>query len=405
MNKNTVFAALSVATLLLAFQNCGLNSTSHTDMSSLGKTCLATAQKAFADTYYPHVRSQCSQCHDNGGQGISWFASADPSFAFTAFMNTGREKLNSMMVYDGHPGPNNGPGQEGFVASMAGQWNALDKQLDDCMNANAVTTVGKNTSVGDVAITDLANDTNRRPWKTLEFDLFTDSALAANNGKVKMVVRLQYRESGPGVMNGTVREYNSDIGYEFRLPQAKIRDGAEAGTQYSVDKLTILKNGTRFASVTSFQAINNVVVSGNTFIDLIDSAAGVGIVNPKNPATDVFALRFAEIRNANGEPVGGGTGGTIGGGGSLVPARVTYVELSTASNQYGFFASRCIGCHSGANPSGGLNMSTFAGSVASSAAIRSRVNNSSRPMPPAGLLPQFERDVITKWVDIGAPQN
>jgi len=404
VKKRIVFACTALILTLFSFQNCSLVNSSHTDLSSLGKTCLATAQRAFADTYYPHLRSQCSQCHDNGGAGISWFASKDSEYAFNAFMNTTRAKVNMQMVNDGHPGPNNGPNQEAWVASQATQWNSIDKQIDECVNTTAVTTVAKNTSVADVAITD-NSDSNKRPWKTLEFDLYTDLAGAQLNGVIQMVVRIRYRESGPGVVVNNIRTYSDDIGYEFSRPSARIRAGAPAGAQYSIDKISILRNGVKMDSVSSFDAINDVVVGSTTDTVLLDSAASVGVTSSKDPATDVFALRFAEIRDANGRSVGGGGTGTPDPSGSVVPARVTFADLSNASGTYGYFARNCNSCHGATNPAGSLNLTNYNAAALSAASIRSRVNNASRPMPPSGLLPQFDRDVITKWADIGAPQN
>jgi mono/diheme cytochrome c family protein len=403
---------------LFAFQNCSLVNSSHTDLNSLGKTCLANAQRAFNESYYPHLRSQCSQCHDNGGAGISWFASKDPEFAFNAFMSTSREKVNLQMVNDGHPGPNNGPNQEAWVASQAAQWTSIDKQIDECTNSNAVTTVAKNTAVQTVTINEDA-DSNRRPWKVLEFNLDSELLNPDQNGKIQMLVRIRYRESGPGTIKAGVTgagtacrnntnvnncEYLSDIGYEFSRPSARIRDTAPAGTQYAVDKLTILRNGVRLSTVTSFEAINDVVVGSTTDAVLLESGASPGILTSKDPANDVFSLRFAEIRDAEGRAVGGGGGGG-GGGGPVVPAKVTYAELASGASQYGYFARNCFACHGAANPAGALDLTNYSAASLSSATIRSRVNNANRPMPPSGLLPQFDRDVISKWVDIGAPQN
>jgi hypothetical protein len=404
--KKRIFYATTLATLILFnFQNCGLiGDSSHSDQNSLGgKTCLAVAQRAFSETYYPHLRSQCSQCHGLGGAGISWFANQDQNSAFDAFMSTSRAKINTVMVYAGHPGPNNGPNQEGWVAAQSAQWKNIDKQVDDCINGSAVNTVSKNNSVQDVAITD-NNDSNKRPWRTLEFDLFSDMANAQQNGAVQMVVRVRYRESGANTGTVAAPVYGSDIGYEFSRPTARIRAGAPAGTQYVIEKISIFRNGVRMPTASGFEAINDVVVSATTDTVLLESSTTVGVVSPKDLANDVFSLRFAEIRDGNGRSVGGpGTG--PGPGGPSVPARITFVELSTAANQYGYFARSCNGCHSGASPAGGLNMTNFAASSLAAASIRSRVNNPLRPMPPAGLLPQFERDVISRWVDIGAPQN
>lgn len=395
MNK-VLYVSSTLFLLLFGFQNCSLTDSQHIDLSSsLGKACLSSVQAAFKETYYPHLRSNCTSCHDSGGIGIGWFANRDQDAAFSAFLSTTRAKINTMMVYDGHPGPNNGPNQQAWVDSMQSRWTSLDKQIDDCANSGAITTVGKNNSVQDVAITD-ANDPNKRPWRTLEWDFYTDLANSSLNGKIQMVVRIRYREAQSGGV---------DIGYEFSRPSARIRNGAATGTQYAVDNLQVLLNGNLLTSVTSFIAIKDVIVSGTTDTVLINSAASPGIVSNKDINTDQISIRFAQIRDANGRPVGADDSSGTGGETSTVPTRVTYAQLIDPNNAIGYLGKYCISCHRAGNPAGSLDLTNYSAASLAASTIKSRINNSSRPMPTGGLLSSYERDVIGRWVDIGAPQN
>lgn len=70
----------------------------------------------------------------------------------------------------------------------------------------------------------------------------------------------------------------------------------------------------------------------------------------------------------------------------------------------------CQGCHSGGNPSGGIDLSTYAGvqAVASSGQLYGAVNHQSgyQPMPQGGnKLPFCEIRKIKLWIDAGAPNN
>lgn len=73
-------------------------------------------------------------------------------------------------------------------------------------------------------------------------------------------------------------------------------------------------------------------------------------------------------------------------------------------------ATKCQGCHSGANPQGGLNFTAW--SVLNTVALDGRLmgavqhQNNYTAMPPSGaMLPQCEIDMLADWVQQGAPQN
>jgi mono/diheme cytochrome c family protein len=80
---------------------------------------------------------------------------------------------------------------------------------------------------------------------------------------------------------------------------------------------------------------------------------------------------------------------------------ITYTQL-TANG--GIIRTNCAGCHSGATPAAALNLLDYTSAKNAAQNIKSRVNNSTNPMPPTGLLQQNLRDQISAWVDQGAPQ-
>lgn len=74
------------------------------------------------------------------------------------------------------------------------------------------------------------------------------------------------------------------------------------------------------------------------------------------------------------------------------------------------FQKFCNGCHSGGNPSGGLNFSTHGGiqPVALDGTLFGSVNHESgfSPMPQGGSkLPDCEIETIRIWIEDGAPNN
>lgn len=66
-------------------------------------------------------------------------------------------------------------------------------------------------------------------------------------------------------------------------------------------------------------------------------------------------------------------------------------------------AGNCTSCHGGATPSAGLNLTTYANvkTAAQSGKLVGRMNNSSNPMPPSGILSAGNRQIIDKWVKDG----
>jgi hypothetical protein len=181
-----------------------------------------------------------------------------------------------------------------------------------------------------------------------------------------------------------------------------------------VDGMTIYVNDHQLANATAYEALL-VTVDSTTAGPLIVGANAPAPV-PHDPntgqaimdfANDKISLRFKEIRDPDGHSISidPGSGGGGSGGGSLAPARVTYQELMDPTTSAGVFAKYCVSCHNSTTAQGSLNLQTYAGAAAVADSIKSRTRSASRPMPAGGLLPQFEQDVIARWVDLGAPQN
>lgn len=63
----------------------------------------------------------------------------------------------------------------------------------------------------------------------------------------------------------------------------------------------------------------------------------------------------------------------------------------------------CVGCHSGATPSGDLLLTNYAEVRASAETdtLALRMNDATMPMPPTGLLMEADRTKVQEWIDGG----
>lgn len=85
--------------------------------------------------------------------------------------------------------------------------------------------------------------------------------------------------------------------------------------------------------------------------------------------------------------------------------------LSVSYNQriLPILQDKCLGCHSGASPSGDVNLDSYAnvwpyiqnGSLLNAI----RYNNLASPMPPSGKMNTCNIDLIAAWINQGASDN
>ena len=71
-------------------------------------------------------------------------------------------------------------------------------------------------------------------------------------------------------------------------------------------------------------------------------------------------------------------------------------------------AANCIGCHSGPNPQGQLDLSTYDNVMTNAPSIRDRINRpagASGVMPEGGKLNDCDLKTFNAWIDAGAPNN
>lgn len=84
-------------------------------------------------------------------------------------------------------------------------------------------------------------------------------------------------------------------------------------------------------------------------------------------------------------------------------------NMSFATDIAPIINTNCSGCHSGSSPSGGINLSAYAGvsGVASSGKLYNAVaqNGSAQPMPPSSKISDCDISKIKSWVDAGYLDN
>lgn len=93
---------------------------------------------------------------------------------------------------------------------------------------------------------------------------------------------------------------------------------------------------------------------------------------------------------------------------NTAPCDTTNINYSTTI--VNLMNNNCIGCHNSSSASGGVNLATYNGVVASanSSKLMNTINFTSgyKQMPPSGLqLSSCDREKIQHWIDNGAKNN
>ena len=77
-------------------------------------------------------------------------------------------------------------------------------------------------------------------------------------------------------------------------------------------------------------------------------------------------------------------------------------QISYAQVQSSIFQPNCVQCHSSYNPSGGVTLDSYAGVKASLSLVKNEVEG--KTMPPAGPLSDNKIQMVSEWIDAGAPE-
>tara|TARA_B110001454_G_scaffold64823_1_gene62958 strand:- start:2969 stop:3691 length:723 start_codon:yes stop_codon:yes gene_type:complete len=103
-------------------------------------------------------------------------------------------------------------------------------------------------------------------------------------------------------------------------------------------------------------------------------------------------------------------------GNVAIPDGSATLEAKYSSIKTRIINTKCLGCHSGATPSGGVDLTTYANTVANNIAIAGNPNGSRLVtsmqragndfMPRNGArIPQADIDIVKAWIQAGALNN
>ncbi len=83
-------------------------------------------------------------------------------------------------------------------------------------------------------------------------------------------------------------------------------------------------------------------------------------------------------------------------------------NITYDGNVESIIASNCLGCHGNPTSNGApssFNTYSLVKTGVQSGNILNRINNTTNPMPPNGLMSQSNRDIIQQWLDDGLLEN
>lgn len=397
----SVLAVGLLALSLFLYQNCGvpLHTNVTESFSLLSGSCESNLMNAFGTTYYSAFKAKCSQCHQNG-PGVGAFANKDFPTAFNGFMSLGRARVERNFLNPGHQPEITGDMNQPLVDRSQNVWTQAEAEFQKCSKDGGSTTVlpgSEIVTLGKINSTILQNATRSNSWVKLDYDLENEMTSPSNKGKFLLSFSIEVRVA---MMNGQMR------GYEFRNPTVRLKPTAT--TPFRLNKILISINQVILYDVTTYEDLSSLVVSMSDF-NLAPNASLALAVRSSVKATDSFAIAFGSITQEMG-PIGGDPGGGTTGGGSTggptgptLPASITHAELLSTNSNINVFRRICMNCHNSSNMNGGLDVTNYDSAKSKITIMLQRINDNTNPMPPTGLLNQFDRDLIDLWQKSGTP--
>jgi len=374
---------------LMVFQNCGrigFMADKGTLAGSLGfasETCESYLKETYQKTYFPLLKTNCNSCHSNA------HGSTDLETSFRGFMSKGVSTIDYKAM---NPHGDNGLNLSDEISSLKSSWDVGQNEYMTCLSAvdNGDTLNGKLKVIAkpipDIALT--AVPAQQGAWKTIEWDLESE-VLPSQLGLYKAFLKIEARMS----LNG-----NNVIGMDFRNPSLRLKN-LEAGKNLQISGLNIYVDKEMLADVTMYSSIS-MIIAETSYVNL---APGSGVALAYMPGINPEMPIGLEISNIQFTDSDGKTVPTLPG--TPTGAPISFDQLTGMDPVYNVFRMRCFSCHSGDRASGSLDLTSYPASFGKATAIQGRVNNSGSPMPPSGLLPAAERDLIGRWVSNGAKEK
>ncbi len=378
------FLILAIFFGLLFYQNCGRigfyadRGSLVGDASFSSEACESFLMSIYSTTFFPLLKTNCNACHSNT------HGSTDLQTSFQGFM----AKTPATIEYKAtHPHSDNGINLTPEIAGIKSTWDVGFSQYKACdSNVTQGTSGGVKVRTNSKIVANLdetAVPGGQNNWKTVEWDLMDETA--SGQGRFDASLKIEVRMS---LFDGKV------VGFDFRNPMMKLNSGSE--TVY-VKGLRIFVNESLLSNVTTYSNVD-IGVSGTNYMALSPgSGIALAYLTSATP-TSMIALELQDVGD-KGPETEGGPGGIDTGSGPI-----TWTELTGSDPSKNVFANRCVSCHQGASPAGGLNLTNYNQARISAADILERATDSNRPMPPSGLLSTPEIGIINRWSTNGAPQ-
>jgi|GEM_PF-3404658 len=341
--------------------------------ASIKGSCSDSLKAVFATTYQPFLTANCAGCHGDGGIGRGAFASSNVTQAFEEFQLRGYQLVGDRALSAAHQPPFTGPQLQPDIDAIIPQWEVGLAEVAGCDDSDGDIPLPDDeplpTSATYTSSSQVIGATE--DVKTMTWDLSTEIELPAGTTRpgASFSVDIQTDTSPTGTTS-----------YLFLNPVL-----TTGGESLRIAYVEIFINGDFMGNASTYRGIDRYVPAN----DQRELSQTTMVVPFEFAATDTLQIAFGILDPADFNPS-------------------TFTQLTDD-----IFTQSCNGCHSAANPAGGLDMTDYNGMLAQYIAIPyslagsevyKRMNDEANPMPPAGLLPEAQRNSVRDWIRDGAPE-
>ncbi len=387
MKKKVLTYAILILVLMVAFTNCGpmvgfsSNKRKIAGFASFGSLgCEQILKHTYATTYYPMLSNSCNRCHSSS------HGSTDFNVSYQAFMI----KTEATIDYKAsQPHGDNRLDMTNQISGFKPAWNrGQDEYLACVSQTDSELLNSSKLKLNSKTIAGIA-ETQAMPtrWKFIEWDLEKDVHIK-QAGLFAAFLKIEVRYA---IQQGTI------VGFEFRNPTVRLKT---TGRNLEIKGLNVFIDNRLQSDVTTYLEVSKIFTEITDSMLITNGSNAFAFYPSANPNTNV-AIEIANIQFV-AEPTPPLASEPPAGTPVQIP--VTFSQLVSNDPTLGVFRTSCLGCHSGASASAGLNLADYAVAKDRASAITARMNNAGNPMPPNGLLGTPQREVVSRWLNSGTPQ-
>ena len=392
----SALSLFTLSSLLFAFNNCGeMNSVSKSGSKSFASNsitaiCDQQLKAAFQRTYHPFLVANCQGCHSMA------HGSSNLDVSYQAFAQRGAPLIEYQATH-AHGGNNFTEAKQAEINEFKPEWTSAQADYLECLNSSVrgEDQVGfaQNLKITGKPFPNLMGTLNNNNWVNAEWDLET-SVETMYLGEFKVILRAEARLNR---VNGVA------AGIFIRNPTMRLKSGS---SNIEVSGLMISIDGVKQTLVTTYSGISKIIAttSNTALVDGVASGSAYLSFAAVSATTNI-GFELNEIKHTSLQPP------PIAGPPPVNPVPVPipdvpipaggvkHSQLTSSSSPYRVFNRSCVGCHN--SGSGRLDLTNYEAAAAAASLITQRMNNSSMPMPPTGLLRQNDRDLVQSWVNSG----